>query len=99
MRRVLADGIDHHDGRDFDVSLTAHGRTLEGRRRLSGERFQILARDAVLLADPDRLQLSIAHIVAHGPDMQAEEVRYLLYGVKLVGHRKSPVMFPITTYF
>jgi hypothetical protein len=44
----------------------------------AGDRFEILARDSILLADADCLEFPRAHKTAHGAHMQAQSLRDLL---------------------
>ena len=60
----------------LDTSTCRSGRCVRSSYRGAGtgERLQVFARDPVLLADPDRLQPAVAHIVPDRPHVQAEPV-------------------------
>ena len=56
------------------------------RLRLPGQRLEAVARDAVLLADPHRLEPAAPDIVPDGPDVKTEPFGYLIYRIQLIYH-------------
>jgi hypothetical protein len=51
---------------------------------MARQQLQILARDAILLADADSFEAAIAYVVPHRPDVETELRGNLLNGVQIL---------------
>jgi len=67
---------------------------LQGRRGTPRHGLKILARDPILLANPDGLQPPLPYVVSDRPDMQVQQAGYLFDRVELLWH-KTTLSVPI----